>query len=205
MMINSVTEKDNEEFISTSDAANMLGISLRSVQYWVENGKLDAWKTAGGHRRIVRRSVEKLIAEQDSARTRSTSAQSKNIVVVEDEPELLEYYRIHIDSWQLPVNIKTAEDGFEGLMQIGRHNPVAIITDLMMPNMDGFSMIQAIHEKFKSTNTKIIVITVLSQNEIDERGGLPDDVVIFQKPIPLKDLRNIIRTCVDHKSEMSVA
>jgi len=69
---NPVTENNYEEFISTTEAASMLGISLRSVQYWVEKGKLDAWKTAGGHRRIVRKSVEKLMAEQDSARTRST-------------------------------------------------------------------------------------------------------------------------------------
>jgi len=89
-------------------------------------------------------------------------------------------------------------------MQIGRHNPVAIITDLLMPNMDGFSMIQAIHEKFKNTNTKIIVITVLSQNEINERGGLPDDVVVFQKPIPLKDLRNIIRTCIENENSAAI-
>ena len=197
--------QDNDEFISTRQAANMLGVSLRSIQYWVEKGKLNAWKTAGGHRRIARRSVEKLMNEQDSVITGSVSNPLKNILIVEDEPQLLEYYRLHIDSWQLPVKIRTAQDGFEGLMKIGRYNPVAIITDLIMPNMDGFSMIKAIHEKLKNSNTRIIVVSILSQDEIETRGGLPNDVVIFQKPIPLKDLRNIIRTCVETEADMSLA
>ena len=35
-----------------------------------------------------------------------------------------------------------AEDGFEGLVLIGRHSPDLVITDLAMPEMDGFKMIR---------------------------------------------------------------
>lgn len=195
----------NDEFISTQKAADLLGISIRSVQYWVEKGKLRAWKTAGGHRRITLESVRKLMDEQARAKAASHSDQQKTILIVEDEPELLEYYRIHINSWQFPVNIKTAEDGFEGLMQIGKYEPAIIITDLLMPNMDGFTMIQAIHDKLQALNSKIIVVTVLSPQEIKDQGGLPDDVVVFHKPIPLKNLRKVIQTCITANANKALA
>ncbi|MDH5736547.1 MAG: response regulator [Gammaproteobacteria bacterium] len=194
----------SDDFVSTRQAADMLGISLRSVQYWVENGKLDAWKTAGGHRRIARRSIDKLMIEQNSVIT-GRSSLSNPILLVEDEPELLEYYRLHIDSWALPINIETAQDGFEGLMKIGQLNPIAIITDLLMPNMDGFSMIKAIHKKLKNKHTKIIVVTALSRQEIDQRGYLPDDVIIFEKPVPLDHLKNSIRSCIKINAVISPA
>ena len=49
---------------STRDAARRLGISVRTAQLWVEEGRLRAWKTPGGHRRILRESVERLVEEQ---------------------------------------------------------------------------------------------------------------------------------------------
>ena len=45
---------------STREVARLLGVSLKTVQLWVDNGILDAWKTVGGHRRITFESVERL-------------------------------------------------------------------------------------------------------------------------------------------------
>ena len=45
------------EFYSTRKAAEKLGLSLGTVQKMVETGALSAWKTAGGHRRVIASSV----------------------------------------------------------------------------------------------------------------------------------------------------
>ena len=42
---------------TTREAAEALGICVRTAQLWVEQGRLRAWKTPGGHRRILRESV----------------------------------------------------------------------------------------------------------------------------------------------------
>lgn len=54
----------DSEFLSTRQAAQRLGVSLGTVQNMVENGVLDAWKTAGGHRRIPASSVDNLLAKR---------------------------------------------------------------------------------------------------------------------------------------------
>ncbi|TXI19169.1 MAG: DNA-binding protein, partial [Roseateles sp.] len=43
---------------STTEAAQRLGMAVRSVQLMVDRGELQAWKTPGGHRRILRASVD---------------------------------------------------------------------------------------------------------------------------------------------------
>jgi len=45
---------------TTAEAARSLGVSLRTVQLWVDSGALQAWKTVGGHRRIPLESLERL-------------------------------------------------------------------------------------------------------------------------------------------------
>ena len=57
----------NDDVLSTREAAERLGVALRTVQLWVESGVLPAWKTAGGHRRISRIAVERLIGERRAA------------------------------------------------------------------------------------------------------------------------------------------
>jgi excisionase family DNA binding protein len=47
---------------STVEVARRLGVSIQTVQRWVDSGKLKAWKTFGGHRRIEAESAEKLLA-----------------------------------------------------------------------------------------------------------------------------------------------
>jgi excisionase family DNA binding protein len=56
-----------DPFLTTLDAAVLLGVSLRSVQLWVEAGKLPAGRTPGGHRRIRTSAVRALAAEQGLA------------------------------------------------------------------------------------------------------------------------------------------
>lgn len=45
---------------TTAEAARHLGVSIRTVQLWVDSGALEAWKTVGGHRRIPLESLERL-------------------------------------------------------------------------------------------------------------------------------------------------
>lgn len=51
----------SDAFCTTREAAELLNVSLRTVQLWVDDGILQAWKTAGGHRRVQRESVDRLL------------------------------------------------------------------------------------------------------------------------------------------------
>lgn len=46
---------------STVEIARRLGVSIQTVQRWVDAGHLKAWKTMGGHRRISAESAEALL------------------------------------------------------------------------------------------------------------------------------------------------
>src|SRR5262245_50423966 len=108
------------EFCSTRDAAERLGVSIKTAQSWVETGVLQAWKTPGGHRRIHRDSVDALLRER--AKTPRTAAQSRQgftILAVDDDPQMLKLYELNIGYWGLPVRLLTAANGFQGLLSIG--------------------------------------------------------------------------------------
>lgn len=54
-----------DRILTTAKAAQLLGVSVRTVQLWVETGQLESWKTPGGHRRIKLQSVLRLTEMQE--------------------------------------------------------------------------------------------------------------------------------------------
>ncbi len=185
--------------MTTRQAANLLNVSLRTVQLWSESGVLSAWKTAGGHRRISSESVEKIRHEQYLAAGPEPEARELTIVIVEDDPLYVELYQLKIASWQLPADVAVANDGFEALLMIGRLSPQIVIADLSMPGMDGFQMIRSLEES--PAELDLIVITGLSDREIKRSGGLPKNVKLLKKPAPLNELEALLRRKVEEVAQ----
>jgi len=193
----------NDDVLSTREAAEQLGVALRTVQLWVESGVLPAWKTAGGHRRISRVAVERLIGERRAALSGDTqpaalqlaSGESRlRVMVVEDEPELLRLFTMVIAGWDLPIDVTPASDGFEALLRMGQQCPDLLVTDLNMPGMDGFKMIESLRGVGQAyDDMEIVVVTALSDADIARRGGLPGQVRVFHKPVPFDELESLVR------------
>ena len=188
-----------DAYLSTREAADVLGISLRTAQLWVESGVLLAWKTSGGHRRILRKSVDALLTERArQASFPANQAGSKGafkMVIVEDDQDLLRLIELALSDLSQNIEVRSAKDGFAGLVLIGQFLPDLVIADLNMPGMDGFRMINSlIGSEFAPS--QIIVSTALSPADIEQRGGLPETVEILQKPYSLEILeQKVLSLC----------
>lgn len=180
------------EYLSTRQAAIRLGVSLGTVQNMVENGVLEAWKTAGGHRRIPVASVEAMLAKR---RNQAPSAADSNapleLMIAEDDPTLQTLYRVTVETWNLPIRLRIVGNGFEGLVQVGQNPPDIMIVDLMMPGMDGFEMIRQLRANPDLAKMDIIVVSAIDHDEIVKKG-LPSDITVFGKPIPFHEIKGFL-------------
>ncbi len=170
----------------------MMGVSLRTAQLMVEQGVLQAWKTAGGHRRILLESVRRYLRERERGGTLPRESKL-SILVVEDDAILREAYRHVIAHWELPVSVRLAENGFDALVMIGREIPDLLISDLDMPKLDGFEMLRKLRANQDLKAMDIIVVSGLDPAEIARRGGLPADLTVLAKPVPFHELRGYVQ------------
>lgn len=196
-------------FCTTREAAALLGVSLSTAQNWAEAGLLESWKTEGGHRRISRESVQKLIADPIVHRMHEVSnqaiesgQQALRVLVVEDDPLLLKLYKARLGAWKIPTVVETASDGFEGLVKVGLQRPDLLITDLQMPHIDGFQMINSLAQIDDCSSMQIVAVTGLSIQDI-ARSALPSTVRVFTKPIPFNDLESIAELLSSQKKAIA--
>ncbi len=183
--------KKNDGF-TTRQVAQRLGVSLGTVQNMVDRGELKAWKTAGGHRRIPEKEIQ--AALQLRVRYDDFSANISgdlDILIAEDDKIMQLLYRSTIERWGFPVKLRIVNNGFEGLIEVGRRCPDVLISDLMMPGMDGYEMIRRLREMPELESTDILVISSIDPATIEQQG-LPDDVTIFSKPIPFHEIKGFV-------------
>lgn len=201
----------NDDVMTTREAGERLGVAVRTVQLWVEAGVLPAWRTAGGHRRIARSAVERLLAErkQDLANENlplSRETRALKLLLVEEDESLVASISQAMRSWNFPVEVIGATNGFEGLMRLGESKPDVLMTDLVLPGMNGFEMLKVLKRPLSmAAGLKIVVLSILSAAEIAERGGLPEGISSFQKPLDILALETLLRKYYVDKIQQSAS
>jgi len=113
------------------------------------------------------------------------------IMLVEDDNNLKEIYgeRLQAEGYE----IVTAGDGEEGLSTAIKERPDLIISDVMMPKISGFDMLDILRQTPETMNTKVIMMTALSQAEDKDRAEkLGADKYLVKSQVTLEDLARAV-------------
>jgi DNA-binding response OmpR family regulator len=115
------------------------------------------------------------------------TASKPTILIVDDDPDLLQ---VLADGLELlgHFNVECAINGELGLERFYEVHPDCVIIDVIMPNIDGYQLVQALRGDPASASTPLILLTALAQ-EKDRLSGLAvgaDQFLI--KPIDPREL-----------------
>lgn len=187
-----VTDDDNSSTpprsYSTAEVARRLGVSVPTVQRWVDQGHLKAWKTVGGHRRLDADSADRFIARQTSAAGAApegsgAEARPLSVLLVDDNTDDRDLMSALVEAAIPGASIGHAENGFEALVAIGQSAPDVVITDIMMPNMNGFEMLCHLANDCAVRPKLIIAVSGLPPDRLAALGEWPMAVKVVSKPI----------------------
>ncbi len=113
--------------------------------------------------------LDQLVKALDRHGLRSGAEKTgQTILIVDDEPGILELHAQMVQSARPNCQILTARDGREGLAFIRQSLPDLVLLDLMMPELDGFGVLKAMQEDQKLKNIPVIVLSgqVLTAREM---------------------------------------
>jgi CheY-like chemotaxis protein len=112
------------------------------------------------------------------------------IMLVEDDNNLREIYeaRLLAEGYE----IVAAKDGEEALALAVKEKPDLIISDVMMPKISGFDMLDILRSTAETKNTKVIMMTALSQAEDKSRADkLGADRYLVKSQVTLEDVAKV--------------
>lgn len=121
------------------------------------------------------------------------------IVIVEDNEQMLNFMKTTLGK---SYEVYTAADGQQGLEQIRRVYPDLIISDLMMPRMDGFEMCKLVRQDALTSHIPFIMLTAKS-NEGDRAASYNCGADAFiSKPFSIKTLTTRIEGLIESRIKL---
>jgi signal transduction histidine kinase len=111
----------------------------------------------------------------------------KNILVIDDDPTIHDLLRRFLT--KQGFNVTTATSGEEGLRLAREIEPDAITLDVMMPGMDGWSVLTALKANLKTASIPVVMITMVDDQNLGYALGASDYLL---KPIDQRNLGAIL-------------
>ena len=118
------------------------------------------------------------------------------ILLVEDDQSLREIYSIRLTAEG--YEIVTAGDGEEALASAVREKPDLILSDVMMPKISGFDMLDILRQTPETKDIKVIMMTALSSEDQRERGNaLGADRYLVKSQVGIEDVVNAVHEVLE--------
>jgi excisionase family DNA binding protein len=184
---------------TTFEAAKLCHVSPLSIINWVNAGRLPAFRTPGGHRRIRREDLGRFMRENGiplPEELRDGSGRSR-VLVVDDEAGIRNVIAESLSHRSNSYEVMTAADGFEAGRLVATFRPDVVLLDLRMPGLDGFQVCRTIKGDAETASTVVIAMTGYHTHETETRIVECGAIRCLAKPIEPSAVATVIDAALD--------
>jgi excisionase family DNA binding protein len=178
--------------MTTGEIARLCGVSLPTVKKWIREGRLQAFRTPGGHYRVregaFREFAQRMGLEPERGLAGGPGGAAA-VLVVDDDPRFLELVTEVLRHPPGAYKVETAVDGYEALLRVGLSRPDVLILDLRMPDLDGLQVCRRIRSDPLLRETRILAVTGYGDEDTETAARAAGADEFLEKPIDLRALR----------------
>lgn len=182
---------DNKKPYTTGEIAALCHVTINAVKKWIASGKIEAFKTPGGHFRVNHEDFMAFLEKYKLDVKEDIFPERKKILIIDDEQDIVEFIKGALESMDKGFLIETAGDGYEALIKVGDFKPELLVLDIRMPKIDGFEVCRRIKGDNSTRQIKILAVTAYGSDDIEKIIQCGADYGM-PKPIKLKEFqRNV--------------
>jgi CheY-like chemotaxis protein len=123
----------------------------------------------------------------------------KKVLIVDDDQQMLLSLKEGLEKYDETFSVVMAADGATALEKLKKNTTSVVVTDLKMPNMDGFTLLSHIMEDYPEI--PVIIITGYSTPQMEKLAGDGGAVGYIEKPFVLEELAKKVITALRKESE----
>jgi excisionase family DNA binding protein len=176
------------QYLSTAEAARMLGLSTTLVQSLVDKNELKGWKTRGGHRRISLQSIQDYQSQagHGGPTVGRQHRQPKIMVVIESEKPLRVLQQA-CAQWSFGAEVKFVDSVTAALLDLSMERPDMLVVEMTMPRAQQEKTLLAL-DNFNARSRPISMVLVTEEKDLQLPTQSPVLHLIQVVPGPLSEV-----------------
>ncbi len=157
------------DWLTLGEAAKYLGVAQSTIRKWCDSGRLPAFYTPGGHRRLRRFDLDAFLGAS-GARPHGSEPL---VLIVDDDARLREFVRVNLEMEGCAVREAASAD--DGLAALEEEAPDLILLDVKMPKVDGWAMLRRVRERHGVDSVPVVMFSGKVEDDqgaaAEERGA----------------------------------
>ncbi|SHI90155.1 response regulator [Cycloclasticus pugetii] len=137
--------------------------------------------------------IKTYLAEQPKENTSPESSPKGSILIIDDDPQVHTLLSRHLN--KMPFKIITAQDGKAGVKKAREHAPSVIILDIMMPEMNGWTVLQILKSDQRTAHIPVVMSTFLDEKKKAFELGAID---YLNKPVNKNNLLRVVSKAISN-------
>ena len=178
--------------LTTSQTARFLGVSDQTIANWIDQGRLPAGRTPGGHRRVEADDLVEFLKKQKLRIPQELARTSPMLLVVDDEPAVTGWLAQTIQRDFPDCQVMVANDGYAAGEIVTAQRPEVVLLDLYMPGMDGFEVCRRIKAGDATRETVVVAMTANPSPEAEQAALEAGASAYLPKPIKSEHLARLL-------------
>lgn len=181
-----------QKIFSSRQVGKLLGADPSSVNRWIDSGKLKAYRTPGGHRRVLYEDLLVFLGECGIPIPEELKPDTLTLLLVDDDENYLRSLRKSLQRSDKTLDITYCTSGYDALILIGSKRPDAIVLDIYMPQMDGVEVCQKIKSNPDTQNILVIATTAHPSPAVEKRVMEAGATAFLAKPYKAASILDLI-------------
>lgn len=174
--------------LSTFAIAEMLHVDPGSVANWIDQKLLKAYRTPGGHRRVLSEDLVRFLREHNMPIPPELNFRPVHVLIVDDEPAITKLIARAVKTALPEVEVVEANDGFRAGALVSTLRPEVVILDLRMPGMDGFDVCKLIKGQEETRHAHVLAITAYPSQDSEKNILACGARICLTKPLDMEAL-----------------
>jgi len=187
-----------DSLLTSYQVGAILQVNPSSVNKWVKDGRIPAFRTPGGHRRIRAADLVSFLNNHKMPVPRTlTGAAKRRLLIVDDDAKQLEAMARILKPHSDRIDIAMASNGVDALVQFGSLKPHVAVLDVFMPLVDGLEVCRRLKSNPDTAHTRIIITSGQLTPDIEKRASEAGADMCVPKPVDITMLLNELESSAE--------
>lgn len=179
-----------DSLLTSYQVGNILQVNPSSINKWVKDGRIPAFRTPGGHRRFRAADIVAFLSSHNMPVPDSLQAASqRRVLVVDEDQHTLEALRFALLPYQKAIKVVCVANSVDALVQIGSMRPHMVMLGTHLSGVDGFEVCRRLKASDDTKGMQVVMVGTEADGDSErQRAGDVGASVFMRRPLDVSQV-----------------